>query len=175
MKRLYNFLLPLLLLAPDGAGWGGPPPGEAPLEDWIKRLNDAEGKDQGIIVGLLANTLDIKVKDAYKKLKAAGWNPSKKGNSNNTDSPPAAGEHPGPVASRAPDDTQQGVLSAGGTPAVGGVTVTLRHRSPYPLYRRAGLVLTRQWKPCEVSEEQLAALKNDAWVELQNPSGPDKT
>jgi hypothetical protein len=146
MKRLYNFLLPLLLWAPDGAGGGGAPPGEPPLGDWIKRLNEAEKKDQRAIVEELAGTLGIKTGAAYKKLKDAGWDP--KNNSKTI---------------------------------VGGVTVTLRHKSPYPLYRRAGLLLTSQWKAYGVTAEQLAALQNDAWVEIQNPKetagfqGPDNT
>jgi hypothetical protein len=45
-------------------------------------------------------------------------------------------------------------------------TVTLRHKTPHPHYRRAGLVLTSQPKPYQVTEGQLAALKKDPWVEI---------
>jgi hypothetical protein len=44
--------------------------------------------------------------------------------------------------------------------------VTLRHKTPHPHYRRAGLVLTNQFKTYDVTEGQLAILKKDAWVEI---------
>ncbi|MDR1239267.1 MAG: hypothetical protein LBK27_04060 [Treponema sp.] len=143
MKRLYNHLPPLLLWAPDGAGGGGVPPGEIPLDEWITRLNEAERKDQAAIVAELAGKLGIKTGAAYKKLKEAGWNPQK------NDTPPK------------------------NTPATQEIfPVTLRHKSPYPLYRRAGLLLTKQWKPYGVTAEQRAALQADTWVEFQSVSGP---
>jgi hypothetical protein len=154
MKRVYNFLLPLLLWAPDGAGGGGGPPGEIPLEEWIKRLNGAEKKNQNAIVGELAKALGIKTGEAYKKLKDAGWDPE------NAPPPPP------------PANTGGGMA--------GGVTVTLRHKTPYSRYRRAGLLLDSQFKPYTVTAAQLAVLKTDAWVEFQKPKdtagfqGPDK-
>jgi hypothetical protein len=45
-------------------------------------------------------------------------------------------------------------------------TVSLRHKTPYRVYRRAGLVLTQTPKEYEVTETQLAALKADTWVEV---------
>jgi hypothetical protein len=44
--------------------------------------------------------------------------------------------------------------------------VVLRHKTEYPKYRRAGLVLTQKAETYEVTEEQLAALKKDPWVEV---------
>ena len=61
MKRLYGFLLSLLLLSPYGAGGGGASPGTIPLDDWIKRLNGAEKKDWKAIAEELAKTLGLYV------------------------------------------------------------------------------------------------------------------
>ncbi|MDR1286767.1 MAG: hypothetical protein LBK08_04075 [Treponema sp.] len=140
MKRLYNFLLPLLFCAPDGAGGGSASPGEIPLEGWIKRLNEAEKKNRNTVVGELAKALGIKTGEAYKKLKEAGRDPK--------NAPP-----PPPVKT---------------------FSVTLRHKTPYPGYRRAGIVLTNQFKPYTVTAAQLAALKTDTWVEVQETGEPDK-
>jgi hypothetical protein len=60
-----------------------------------------------------------------------------------------------------------------GDPAAGGIAVILRHKSPYPRYRRAGLLLTARWEPYTVTAEQRAALQADAWVEFQKPAGAD--
>jgi hypothetical protein len=175
MKRLYTFLLPLLLRAPDGAGGGGAPVEEIPLEEWIKRLNEAEKKNRNAIVGELAKALGIKTGEAYKKLNEAGWDPKTGNDKNfNNDTPPAAGERPGHGTSALPDGTQPGPSAKAGGPAVGGVTVTLRHRTPYPHYRRAGLLLTGQFKSYTVTAEQRAALQADTWVEFQRISGPGK-
>jgi hypothetical protein len=193
MKRLYNFLLPLLLWAPDGAGGGGAPPAEIPLEGWIKRLNEAEEKDRRAIVEELAGALGIKTGAAFKKLKEAGWDPKNNSETLNDDiTPPAAGERPGHGTSALPDDTRQEPPANTGDPAAEGgppgsgepppgntpvkqktSLAILRHKSPYPYYRRAGLLLTTQWKPCEVTEEQLAALQSDVWVEFQKPAEKD--
>jgi hypothetical protein len=186
MKRLYNFLLPLLLWAPDGAGGGGVPPAEIPLEDWIKRLNEAEKKDWQAIVEDLAKNLGIKTNAAFKKLKEAGWDPKNNSETlNNGVAPPAAGERPGADGTQALVDTQPGSSAIAGGPAAGGnppgntpakqetSPVILRHNSPYPYYRRAGLLLTSQWKSYEVTAEQLVALKSDIWVVFQKPVGKD--
>jgi hypothetical protein len=148
MKRLYNFLLPLLLWAPDGAGGGGDPPGDVSLEEWIGRLNEAEKKDRAALVGELAKALGVKVGEAYKKLKDAGWDPK------TADTMPPGGDPPPSV----PPRTE---------------TVTLRHKTSYPRYRRAGLLLTGQFKPYAVTAAQLAALKADTWVEVREPPKSD--
>lgn len=46
------------------------------------------------------------------------------------------------------------------------VSVTLRHKTDYPKYRRAGFVLSQKPEIYEVTEAQLAALKADSWVEI---------
>lgn len=45
-------------------------------------------------------------------------------------------------------------------------SVSLRHKTEYSHYRRAGLVLTNQFKPYEVTEKQLEILEKDPWVEI---------
>jgi hypothetical protein len=44
--------------------------------------------------------------------------------------------------------------------------VTVRHKTEFPKYRRAGLILTQKRETREVTEAQLAALKKDPWVEV---------
>jgi hypothetical protein len=191
MRSTTLFLMSLFFMAPDGGGGGGGAPGSVPLEEWIKRLNGAEKKDRKTIVEEMAKALGLKTGDAYKMLNEAGWDPK---NNNekplNSDIPPAAGEGSGHGTSALPDNTQPGSSAPAGGPAVGGnaspgsggtppvkaetVQVALRHKSPYPHYRRAGLLLTNQWKSCSVTAEQIAVLKKDAWVELQEPAGPNK-
>ncbi|MDR1373796.1 MAG: hypothetical protein LBJ24_02370 [Treponema sp.] len=144
MKRV------LFFLAPDGAGGGGDPPGDTPLGDWIKRLNETEKKGRGAVVEELAKALGVKPGEAVKKLKEAGWDPK--------------------TADGRPDS------SAGGNPPpkpkAETFSVTLRHKTPYPRYRRAGIVLTNQFIPYAVTEEQRAALERDTWVEFQKNTEP---
>lgn len=45
------------------------------------------------------------------------------------------------------------------------ISVTLRHKTEYPLYRRAGLVLKQTPGEFSVTTEQLEILKKDKWVE----------
>ncbi|MDR3249394.1 MAG: hypothetical protein LBT39_11485 [Treponema sp.] len=54
----------------------------------------------------------------------------------------------------------------GGKPPEEIKPVSLRHKTPHPHYRRAGLVITNQFKTYEVTEAQLAVLKKDTWVEI---------
>ena len=44
--------------------------------------------------------------------------------------------------------------------------VSLRHTTPYRLYRRAGLVLTQTPREYPVTHAQLATLTADTWVEV---------
>jgi hypothetical protein len=52
-------------------------------------------------------------------------------------------------------------------------TVMIRHATPYPAYRRAGLVLTQTAQPFEVTPEQLEALQNDPWVNIHELLVPE--
>ncbi|MDR2663643.1 MAG: hypothetical protein LBC31_11665 [Treponema sp.] len=107
--------------------------------------------------------------------------PDGAGGGGTSQKPPAAGKRPAPDGVRAPAETQPGPSAAAEGPAAGAVTVVLRHTTPYPRYRRAGLLLTGQWQSYRVTAEQRAALESDQWVEFQKakePTGfqePDKT
>ena len=58
--------------------------------------------------------------------------------------------------------------------AGGKIIVRLRHKTGYPRYRRAGLVLTQKAETYEVIAEQLAALKKDKWVVIETEGGNTK-
>jgi len=148
MRKLLPFLLcQMFMMAPDGGGAGG---GSLPLPtdlaELIKLLEAAEKKDRQAILNDLAKTLGIPFNETVEKLKEAGWDPKKK-NSSDT-----------------PSDKKTGDKKTEGIGAK--EAVSLRHRTPYPCYRRAGLVLTDQFKPYEVSVDQLEVLKKDPWVEI---------
>jgi len=140
-------------MVPDtGGGDGGfsDPDPNVNLAEWVKKLEEAAKKDRPGIVEELAKILGKSVEDTWKNLHAAGWNPKGKKPPENT--PPE------------PDDGD--LHDVGEKPAGGKQTVTLRHKTTHSRYRRAGLVLSGDFKPYEVTEEQLAILKKDSWVEI---------
>jgi hypothetical protein len=120
-------------------------------------LRDAMVKDA-------AKENGVKEGDLYKLLKEAGYDPkAPKGTA-------APSENAGPNA----DGNQPG-KGGGQTSAEGKkISVILRHQTEYPKYRRAGLVLTRKAETYEVTEEQLAALKQDKWVVIEKEGGDTK-
>jgi len=152
MKNLLPFLFCIMpFLAPDDGGLGGgAPPAPFDFAEWIKRMEEAKGKERPVIAGELAKVLNIPIPEVWKRLKEAGWNPPK-------DKPPAAnpsgnnGAAPG--GETKPDEPRQ--------------AVSIRHKTPHPRYRRAGLALTDQFKPYEVTAGQLAILETDPWVEIK--------
>ena len=148
MKNLLPFLFCLMpFMAPDdGGAGGGAPPTLADISEWIKRMDAAEKKDRPSVVGEMAKALGIPIPEVWKRLKEAGWNANKP--SGNT-----------PPKNDKPDGNAK--------PNVAKQAVTIRHKTPHPRYRRAGLVLTDQFKPYEVTADQLEALKKDSWVEIK--------
>jgi hypothetical protein len=50
--------------------------------------------------------------------------------------------------------------------------VTLRHKTQYPKYRCAGLVLTQKPETYQVTEARLEKLRSDPWVEIGKENGP---
>ena len=46
------------------------------------------------------------------------------------------------------------------------ITVTVRHKTKYNTYRRAGLILKKKAAEMKVTSDQLAALEADSWVEV---------
>jgi hypothetical protein len=122
------------------------------LIPWIEKLTKAEKKDRTAIVAEMCKENGLKISDAWKLLKEAGFDP-KTGTGD---------DHPG---SRNPD----------GSDGQEKQPVVLRHKSGYPKYRRAGLVLTQKAETYEVTEAQLAALKRDKWVEfVDSKKGAEK-
>jgi hypothetical protein len=51
-------------------------------------------------------------------------------------------------------------------------TVLIRHKTPYPKYRCAGLVLTQRPEARQVTETQLEKLRNDPWVVIDKEPEP---
>jgi hypothetical protein len=114
----------------------------------------------------------------FKELKEAGYDPkAEKG----TAAPVPEDAPPPPVG----NNTQTGGTTGADTPPDPPKTddgkplsldsekdgeektaVTLRHKTEYPFYRRAGLVLKQKPGEFRVTAEQLAVLKNDRWVEI---------
>ncbi|GAB6393611.1 MAG: hypothetical protein MdMp014T_2984 [Treponematales bacterium] len=109
---------------------------------WVEKLTAADKKDRKALVAEMCRENGIGVGDAWKLLKEAGFDAKA------APVPPADGAGDGPKA-----DGEK-------------VSVVLRHRTEFPKYRRAGLVLTRTPATYEVTAEQLSALKKDAWVEF---------
>lgn len=71
--------------------------------------------------------------------------------------PPAAGVTPPALSAQDPAADQAAAKRK---------TVTLRHKTQYSIYRRAGVILSAQPKEYPVTAAQLAILKADAWVEV---------
>ncbi|MDR0387268.1 MAG: hypothetical protein LBH57_04455 [Treponema sp.] len=46
-------------------------------------------------------------------------------------------------------------------------TVLIRHKTPYPKYRCAGLVLAQKPETYQVTEAQLEKLRDDPWVVIE--------
>jgi len=115
------------------------------LAPWIERLNAADKKDREGIVAELSTELNIKTKDAWKLLKDAGFDPGAK-----------------------PKADQQAKQESKKQPVI------LRHKTEYPRYRRAGLVLTGKPETYEVTEEQLAELEKDKWVVIEKEEDSKK-
>ena len=107
------------------------------LSEWIKRLTSAAKKERHAIVEELSKVLGLSIDDTWKKIQEAGLNEQGK--------------------------TPPGPAPEGDNPKL---TVSIRHKTTYPLYRRAGIVLTNLFKPYEVTAKQLTNLKKDPWVEI---------
>jgi len=147
MKNLLPFMLCGFYFSADtGGAEGGGSSEVADLSEWVKRLEGASAKARPGIARELARILNIPIPEAWAKLREAGWSSkgakSTEDNLSETDNRdiPETGEH---------------------------LTAKLRHKTGHPFYRRAGLVLTDQFKAFEVTAEQFAVLERDPWVEIQ--------
>jgi hypothetical protein len=141
------------------------------LEMWIEKLNaEPDGKKRNALVGGMCKENGLKIDEAWKLLKEAGFDPKAvRQDEGGGDKPPADG------GGEPPADGGDEPPAVGGDkpPAVGGdkpesrkISVTARHKTEYPQYRRAGIVLSRKAAAYEVTAGQLDALKKDRWVEV---------
>lgn len=72
------------------------------------------------------------------------------------------------TAEQAGGGTEKGNKTAGAkTAKTKLITVSVRHKTTYPTYRRAGLVLRSTAKEEQVTTEELETLKADPWVEVK--------
>jgi hypothetical protein len=113
------------------------------ITPWVEKMNaEADGKKRNEIVASMCKEHGLKIGDAWKLLKEAGFEP--KGSSRDN-----------------PQDRQQeGEAKEQKKPVV------LRHKTEYQKYRCAGLVLTQKPETYEVTEAQEKKLKKDPWVEV---------
>jgi len=65
---------------------------------------------------------------------------------------------PGSLQAAGANLNQQGAIET--------LTVTLRHKTPNAVYRRAWVVLTKVAKQYEVTAEQFEILIDDTWIEV---------
>ena len=117
---------------------------------WLERMNaEPDGNKRKGIVAEMCKELALKTGEAWKLLKECGFEPK-------ADLPDA------------PQDTPQG--NPQGKPVEKKTQAVLRHKTEFPRYRCAGLVLTQKPETYQVTEAQLERLKRDCWVEI----GEDK-
>ena len=113
---------------------------------WVERMNaEPNGKKRNEIVADMCKEHGLKIGDAWKLLKEAGFGTTV----GSTDTPPGNLKGNSPDK---PDEKKQ--------PAI------LWHKTEYSRYRCAGLVLTQKPETYEVTEGQLEKLKRDCWVEI---------
>jgi len=124
---------------------------------WIERICKVEKKERNAIVAEMAKQNGLKEKDAYKLLRENGFNPNEIPQANKQ------GDSQDPPQANKQGDSKR-------------ITVMLKHKTEYPAYRRAGLVLTQKAQPFDVTEDQLEKLKADPWVVVggEKEDGKDK-
>jgi hypothetical protein len=140
---------------------------KAKLTALIAALYLLDIKERAALIKEAAKENGLAESDLFKALKEAGFNSkAEKGTAapeNGANGPPSAQE--GNIAQNAGTGTE-----ADKTPpkpdGAEKIAVTLRHKTEYPQYRRAGLVLKQTPGEFRVTAEQLAALKKDKWVEI---------
>jgi len=104
----------------------------------IEKLKAAEKKDYDAIVAEAGKENNLKPVEVWKLLKEEGYDPK-------------TGFLANILGGQSRNDEKK-------------QNVILRHKTEYPRYRRAGLVLTQKAQTYEVTDEQLAMLKKDPWI-----------
>ena len=159
------------------------------LDSWIERLKaEPDGKKRQGIVSEMCKTHGLKIGDAWKLLKEAGFGgKADGGDSNGVGSGNSDNNSGGSGNGNSGDGGGNGDSNGGGNGNNGGgeipgsenpqksaekkIRVTLRHKTEYPRYRRAGLALGQTSAEYEVSGAQLATLKKDPWVVIEKEVG----
>ena len=127
---------------------------KAILDGYVQRLKEAEKSERNPIITEMCKEHKLKTGDAWKLVKEAGFDPKKqdaktpRGDNQDQGNPP---ENPPKKGNKKEEKT---------------VEITANHKTIYPKYRRAGIVLGRLSETFTVTEEQLEILKNDAWVKV---------
>ena len=128
---------------------------------WVERIKNAPIAERNVIVAEMAKQNSLKEKDVWKLLRENGFDPKatpQKNQQGDKQDTPQTDQKIDPQdisKSDQKDDSKK-------------LSVTLRHKTEYPQYRRAGLVLTQKAQTYNVTKEQLAALKKDPWVVICN-------
>jgi hypothetical protein len=123
------------------------------LTPWIERLNaEPDGKKRNEIVAELCKEKSLKIGDAWKFLKEAGFDPKTRPEKSET-AETRAGTAEGTAQAEAEAKKE---------------TAVIRHKTPYEQYRCAGLALTQKPKAYQVTKAQLEKLRNDPWVVIDD-------
>jgi hypothetical protein len=145
------------------------------LSPWIEKLNaEPDGKKRAEIVAGLCKEKSLKTGDAWKLLKEAGFDPKAVPGSPEKPAGVDGGANPpdgGPDKAKAESEAQakaaeEEAANAKTEPAL------LRHKTQYPKYRCAGLVLTQKAETYQVTESQLEKLRTDPWVVVEKEAAP---
>jgi hypothetical protein len=112
-------------------------------------------KERAELIKATVKETGVGAGELFKELKEAGYNPkAEKG----TAAPSAEKDDGKPPSPDSEKDSEKDDEKK--------TAVTLRHKTEYPVYRRAGLALKQKPGEFRVTAEQLAVLKNDKWVEI---------
>jgi membrane protein involved in colicin uptake len=139
------------------------------LIPWISRLNaEPDGKKRNDIVAELCKEKGIKTGDAWKLLKEAGFdpkaiqeNPGRTGTNAEAEAKARAAEEAAKAEAEAKARAAEEAVKTETRPAV------LRHKTQYPKYRCAGLVLTQKAETYQITAGQSVKLNGDPWVVIE--------
>jgi hypothetical protein len=111
------------------------------LTPWIEKLNaEVDGKKRSSIVAKMCEENSLKIGDAWKLLKEAGFDPK---------------------------TSAQAGTGAGADAQAETKPALIRHKTQYQKYRCAGLILTQKLESYQVTEAQLKKLEHDPWVVIK--------
>ena len=145
----------------------------------IATLYAIEKNERAACVKEAAKENAVDANELFKALKEAGYDPKAEkgtaaptGAENGAQTPPSVNTQNAGTDATTANVAQQGadkpptLETQDGENGAKKIAVTLRHKTQYPHYRRAGLILKQTPGTFSVTEAQLAVLKLDKWVEL---------